>query len=444
MMRFFTFIIQIAALAAIAIWLADRPGTARIVWHDTVIETSAAFLGLCVVIIAFALHLMFRLWHWLRHGPANWRMRRRLGKMQQGQDQLTQGLIAIASGNASEAGRLAVAARKNIGNGTAAQWLQAQAAQLAGDHRAAREIFRVLAATPEAAVLGYRGLITEAKRAGTWDEVDRLMAELHRLKPATPWLSLIRMESAARRRQWAEAESALSHAIAARLMDSESGRRTRAALRISISRGGADQGEALQAAEQAARQAPDWLPAIINLAEILSNTNHKRAASRLIERSWKTHPHPQLAQILRRQADSPLDAFRDTEHMCRGSETTAESRIALAEAALAADVWGEARRYLLASLKDGAATQSIYRLLARLERREHGDERAATSWLMKASEAAADPAWICRNCGGASDAWQPVCGHCGSFDSIDWQNAGQSRAALPSSYRPIGELTGHD
>ena len=204
MMRFLSFILQIVVLAGVALWLADQPGSAHIVWHDTVIETSAAFLALCIVLIAYAMHLVFRLWHFLRHGPTHWRLRRKVNKMHKGQQQLTQGLIAIASGDASAAGRLAIAARKNIGHSVASQWLQAQAAQLAGDHRAARDIFRTLAHDDEAAVLGYRGLITETKRAGKWDEVDRLIAELHRIKPATPWLSLIRMESAARKRLWDE------------------------------------------------------------------------------------------------------------------------------------------------------------------------------------------------------------------------------------------------
>jgi len=434
MIRLFVFTLQIAVLAAIALWLADNPGTAHLVWHDTVIETSAAFLALCVVVIAFAIHLVFRLWHFLRHGPTHWRLRRKLNKMQQGQDQLAQGLIAIASGNATEAGRLAVAARKNIGHSVAAQWLQAQAAQLAGDHKAAQEIFRALAAHPDATVLGYRGLITEAKRTEKWDEVDRLMTELHRLKPTTPWLSLIRMESAARRRQWDEAEQALGHAVSARLMDSAAGRRTRAALRVAASRTAAANGEkdaSLQAAEQAARQAPDWLPAQINLAEALAATDHNRAATRTIERTWKQHPHPQLAQILRHQAANPLDAYKQIERLARSNETAVESRIALAEAALAADIWGEARRHLTASVNDGSATQSVYKMLARLERGEHGDERAAAAWLSKASDAPRDPEWLCHKCGAAHTTWQPTCGSCGSFDSLEWQSAGKSRGISP-------------
>jgi len=440
MIRLLGFILHIALLAAIALWLADNPGTAHIVWHDNVIETSAAFLALCVLALGFVFYIVFRLWHLLRHGPAHWRLRRRLKKMQQGQDQFTQGLIAIASGNAAEAGRLAVAARKNIGSGVAAQWLQAQAAQLAGDRRAAQEIFRSLAAHEDAAVLGYRGLITEAKRVGKWDEVDRLMTELYRLKPATPWLSLIRMESAARRRQWEEAESALSHAVAAHLLDSESGHRTRAALRIAASRTAAANGEqdlALQAAEQAARQAPGWLPASLNLAEALAASGHTRATMRLIDRTWKTQPHPLFAQIVRQLAPSPLEAYKQIEKLIRANEQSVESRLALAEAALAADIWGEARRHLLASINDRSATQGVYQLMAKVERRERGDERAAASWLTKAYEAPPDPVWLCRTCGGTHQEWQPVCSHCGAFDSLEWQSAGTSRGIL--AYRPEGD-----
>ena len=385
MIKFPRFITQIVILAVVAIWLADRPGSARIVWHDTVIETSAAFLGLCVLALGFIFYLMFRIWFFLRHGPAHWKIRRKIGKVQLGQQQFTQGLVALAAGNASEAGRLAIAARKNMDHGIAAQWLQAQAAQLAGDRRAAQEIFRALAANEDSCVLGYRGLITEARRKGKWEDVDRLLNDLHRLKPGTPWLSVIRMESAARRRQWSEAESALSQAVAARLLDSTSGRRTRSALRIAVSRNAVQEDmkdAALQAAEQAVKYTPDWLPALINLAETLAATAHNRAALRVIERAWKKQPHPQLAAILRHQAPSALEAYKQTERLCHTSEYALESRMALAEAALAADIWGEARRNLIAAANDRSATQGVYKMLARLERRERGDERAPHyGWL---------------------------------------------------------------
>lgn len=444
MIRLLSFTVQIALLVALALWLADQPGSARIVWHDTVIETSAAFLAVCVLGIGYGLHLLLRLWHFLRNGPVLWRLNRRIGKMQAGEDNLTRGLVALAAGNAPEAGRLAVAARKTLGNVAAAQWLQAQAALLAGDRRAAQELFRTLAAQDDTAVLGYRGLINQARRAGQWDEVDRLVQDLHKVKPATPWLSLVRMESAARRGLWIEAESSLAHA-AAGLLESATGKKTRAALRLAASREAAAAGDsaaALRAAEEAAQYYPDWTPAAINLASALAASGHNRAARRTIERAWKQAPHPDLAALVRRLEDNPLDAFRAVERLTRGSETRAESCLALAEAALAADIWGEARRVLTGLVKAGGATQKAYRLLAALERRDRHDERAATAWLAKAPEAPADPVWLCAACGGAHEAWQPTCAHCGSFNSIEWLAPGQRRTSPVLALADFGGM--HD
>ncbi len=172
--KLFGFVIRVALFVALAVWLADRPGTARIVWHDYVIETSAAVLGLGMLAVGFVFYLLFRFWHLLRHGPELWRMSRKLKKMQKGKDCLTQGLAAVAGGDAAEAGRFAVGARKLLGPSVATRLLQAQAAQLAGDHRTARELFRALSEDSSSALLGYRGLIMEARRANDWGEVDRL------------------------------------------------------------------------------------------------------------------------------------------------------------------------------------------------------------------------------------------------------------------------------
>jgi len=195
--RLFFFVLKLAVLLALAVWLADRPGTARIVWHNYVIETSAAFLGLCIFGAALAFYILLRFWHLLRNGPEMWRLRRRLDKAREGHRQLTEGLVAVAGGSAAEAGRAAVGARKLLGVSPATQLLQAQAAQLAGDRGAAREIFLALAAEPDSAILGYRGLIMDALHAGNRDEAEKLAEKLRRLRPETPWLNLIRFELAA-------------------------------------------------------------------------------------------------------------------------------------------------------------------------------------------------------------------------------------------------------
>lgn len=431
MIRFLGFLVRLAILIGLALWLADRPGTARIVWHDYVIETSAAVLGLTALAVGFAFYLLFRFWHLIKHGPERWKLHRKLQKMRRGQDQLTEGLIAIAGGNASEAGRLAVGARKLLGTTPATQLLQAQAAELAGDHRTARDIFRSLAATNATAVLGYRGLIMDAKREQDWLEVEKLAEKLQDIKPNTPWLNVIRFELLARRQDWDNAAEVLGKVAQSRLIEPARAKHTRAALLAASAQKAAHFGQsdkALQLAEQAVRLDSDWAPALILLAQQLLNTGQHRAALRTVEKNWARLPHPQLAAIYRQSFSRSLESYKHMEKLCRANPEAPESRLALAETALAADIWGEARRHLIALVSRDQATQSVFRMLARLERRESGDEQAALQWMTKAADARPDPLWLCQSCGGGTEEWQGTCPHCSSFDSLQWQSPGVSRA----------------
>ncbi|MDD5585486.1 MAG: heme biosynthesis HemY N-terminal domain-containing protein [Alphaproteobacteria bacterium] len=446
-MRLLGFLVRLAIIVGVVVWLVVQPGTARVVWHGYQIETSAAFLAVVLLGAAFVFYLLYRFWSFITEGPRIWRLNNRLNKIQRGQALLTQGLSAIAGGNAAEAGRLAVSARRLLGVTPATRLLQAQAAQLAGDHRASKEIFRAMAAEPESAVLGYRGLIMAAVRDGDWDEAERQMGNLRRLKPNTPWLNLIRFDLATRRQNWSDASAALAQAASARLLEAPRARRHQAALLVAASVAETQQGQAdraLQSAEKAVKQAPDWVPALLTLAQRQLEARHFRTALRTIERAWRNKPHPHLADLYLRagRSGSPLNAHKLMAHLTRTNPEDPASRLALAETAIAADLWGEARRHLMAIIAQGQATQKAYRLLAKLERRESGDERAAAQWLMKAAEALPDPRWLCTACGGGHDDWQVLCAHCGAFNSLEWQTPGVGRnggkaALIAGAWEPV-------
>lgn len=431
MRRLFFFLLRLAVLVALAVWLADRPGTARIVWRGTVVETSAAALGLAALVVGFVFYLAFRFWHFLRHGPELWSLGRKIRRLRSGQGDMERGLVAIAGGDAAEAGRLAVAARRKLGITVATQWLQAQAAQLAGDRGSAQEIFQALAEKSESAALGYRGLIIEARRRGDWGEASRLVEKLGETKPALPWLGLARFETAARRQDWQGAREALSEAARSGLITPARRKAALAALLVASSQAEARSGRrdrALQEAEAAMREASGWLPAVINLALRQAEAGHRRTAARTVEKYWERAAHRQLAAIVCDQHDRPLDAYRQLVAVAGPSgAVSAVSRMVLGEAALSASLWGEARRHLMSLAGQGQATRETYRLLARLERRERGDESAALQWLARAADAAPDPSWLCRSCGGAHETWQALCAHCQSFGCLEWRTPGVSR-----------------
>ena len=438
MIRLLDYIIRLALLVALAVWLADKPGTVEIIWHNYEIETSASALLLAIIALGIALYGLFRISHLIKYGPATWRLKNSLKNADAGQKLIARGMSAIANGDALEAGRLVIQARKKLGPTTSVQWIQAQAAQLAGDFATARLIYQELVINPDSSSIGYRGLIHDARRREDWSEVEQLVKDFLESNPTAPWLNLIRFDLFVMNKDWQQASVTLVRIARQRLLDTTKIKITQAALQIALSQEHATYGRlstALQMAEQAARQTPDWLPAIINLAQQQAASGHLRAASRTVRQNWdKTH-HPQLAAIYCRGDVNALESYKKLQKLCERDNFNPSSLLILAEAAVTADIWGEARQYLNRIIQNGRATRSVYKIFARLERRESGDEHIAQRWLGKASDASPDPVWMCQLCGGTHQDWQVECAHCHQFNTLDWQTPGRQRkhSVLPQA-----------
>ncbi len=437
-MRIVGFLIRLFLVVALIVWLADRPGTAQIVWRDYEISMSAAVLGLIVLAVAYAAVLLHRLWRFLRDGPRFWRLRRKISRLEEGERELARGLAAVAAGQAAEAGRHAVQARKLLGETPAVRLIQAQAAQLAGDKAAAKTLFEAMTQDKETAVLGYRGLIMSALRAGEFEEAARAAQRLEQTGADAPWLHLVRFELGVRSGDWSLAGEALARARKGKALPVPQADRQEAALSLAQAKKAlrADVGrEALEWAEKAKKRAPDWLPAALVLAEAQIVAGYGRAALRTIRRAFEKQPHPELVALASRAGgfSKPIDAYREIEKMTRGLRENAASLTALAEAALKAGLWGEARRFLTAIAERGEATVSTYRLLARVERSDTGNETAVSGWLAKAASAPPDPQWLCSACGAAHRAWEASCDSCGSFNKISWDVPGKKRHDVSSA-----------
>jgi HemY protein len=174
------------------------------------------------------------------------------------------------------------------------------------------------------------------------------------------------------------------------------------------------------------------VPAAVQLAGLLIAAGKTREAARVVESGWVQSPHPALAQTYAaiNAEESPLDRARRFERLGEMNRSTRDARLELAEVAMTARLWGEARRHLEMAMELGATVRT-YRMMAELEEQERGDSEAAARWLRKAAEAAPDPAWICERCGAAHPQWSARCQSCGGFATLAWRQ--QNRAELPST-----------
>lgn len=434
MSRAIWFIIKLAVVVAIAIWLVEHPGYVTLSWQGFVIETSVAILLVALLVVIGVATLLYRLWRSIRGAPRRLGSRRLTRKRERGYEALTRGMVAVAAGDAEAARRFANEADNLLRNPPLTLLLSAQAAQLNGDDQAAQKYFEAMLDRPETAFLGVRGLLNRALRENDRDTALQLARQAHDLQPRTPWVLTTLFDLEARSGQWERADRTLAEAQKLGAVAADIARQHRAALLLERSFEAeleGRMGDAETHAKAAHDLLPGFAPAAARVARLLTRAGKPRPAAKAIDRAWRVEPHPELADAYRK-IEPGADALTQVKRMEKLRSIHPdhfETHVATAEVALEARLWGEARAHLNKALAQ-RPTPRVYRLLAELAQSEHGDTASARDWLAKAATAQPDSHWICGNCGTAHLAWRSICTSCSSFDSLQWREPAP-RAALP-------------
>ena len=419
------FVVVVAVLVAVAVWLAGQPGSVTLRWRGYQVDTSFAFLCAAVAAVAVAAALAYRLWLALSRAPGRltgaWRERRR----RQGYQALTKGMVAVAAGDGAEARRQVKRASVLLNDPPLTMLLSAQAAQLAGDDRAAGQFFEAMHGHPEMEFLGVRGLLNQALNEGDTERALSLARRAYLLRPKSDWVAGVLFELQVKTGQWMDARVTTDEALRNKLIAPEGGRRRRAVLACHMSMesaAGGDTDTALGHARDAHALDPRFLPASLSLARRLLESGRRRRASAVIEETWGATPHPDLVGMYWQAlgVEDALERVKAAERLAGRNPDHAESHLAIAGAALAAELWGEARQHLeRATAAD--PTSRVCRMMAELEEAEAADAHAARTWLVRAATADPDSAWVCDSCGNAVTEWTAVCVNCGRFGSLSWR-----------------------
>ncbi len=425
----------IAALSALAAWLADNPGQVAMQWRGWRIDTTFAALLLAVAVVSVVVALIYRFWRAVVHTPRALARSRRERRQRKGYEALTRGLVAVAAGDPDEARRQARTADSRLEQPPLTLLLSAQAAQLEGREAAAKDYFTAMLDRPETEFLGLRGLIIQADRAGDRDAALSLARRAHRLRPKTHWVLTTLFEKEAAAGNWRAADRTLQEAMRHGAIAEDQGKRKRAVVLLQqalVAETAGDRAGAFKHARKAQEIDPGFRAAAVDLVGRLLAAGKHRQVARLIERSWGAAPHPDLARAYGDavKAKDPVRRFQDMERLAAINPAHVESRLALAQAALEARLWGEARRQLSEIPAGGERAARFCRLMAEIEEAENGNTAELRQWLARAAEAPPDPGWVCDSCGAVAMAWQAICGHCGAFGEIDWRTPPRSAPAI--------------
>lgn len=425
MVRAVLILLQIAIVVAIAVWLADNPGVVHIEWQNRIVDTSfGVLLAAVALIVALAIGL-YAILRSFRRAPYVWAERRRTKRRERGYRALTLGMVAVAAGDAEEARRQQRRADVLLDEPPLNLLLSAQTSQLEGDDEAARRYFTAMLDRPETAFLGQRGLLMQARRDDDHGRALQIAEQANRQRPGTPWVLEALFDLQVRSGNWAEAELTLESMRRHRLIGKPDMKHRQAVLRtergrLEAARGNNDR--ALQLAQEAQKLDPALVPAAVDLIRLSHAAGNQRRAERVADLSWRRNPHPAVARaVADLHADlSPLERYRRFQKLAKAAPDHPETRFLLAEAAIEAELWGEARAQLRPLVQENPSARAC-RLMAEVETGEHGDAAAARSWLARASEAEPDPVWVCSECGAVAAEWTPLCHSCGAFDTLAWR-----------------------
>lgn len=421
MTRILFFVLFIVAAALGLAWLADRPGTVTVEWLGYQIETSAFVAALVLVALVSLFVLGFAVLRYLWTRPAAMAAYVRERRQQQGLEALSRGLLAIGVGDRTQAQRYAGIASRNLPREPLTALLRAQAAQLKGDPAAARRAFETMLDRPETQLLGVRGLFLEAKRSNDEDAARALAEQAVERDPKLAWGVNALFDLQARAGDWDGAMNTLAIARQNGHVDTDTANRRRAVLLTAEAREAEtfDPDKALTLANEALRLAPSLVPAAELAGRIFTSKGEVRAASRQIVRTWKLSPHPDLAvaYAFAKPGLSPKDRLKRMEYLAGLTPDDIEGPIAVAQAAIDAQEWQQARDALAPYVEERPSAR-ICTLMARIEGCE-GDKGREREWLARAVRAPRDRAWIAD--GYVSDRWLPVSPVSGQVDAFEWK-----------------------
>ncbi|MCK0097501.1 heme biosynthesis protein HemY [Yoonia sp. F2084L] len=363
-----------------------------------------------------------------------------------GYEALSEGMMALASGEGHLAMTKAARADKYLQQPQLTNLLTAQAAEMTGDRKTAEETYKKLLTDDKTRFVGVRGIMKQKLADGDTDTAMALAQKAFALKPKHEETQDILLRLQAEKSDWAGARATLGAKLKSGSLPRDVHKRRDAVLALSEARDILGDGktiEAREAAIEANRLSPDLIPAAIMAARGYIGEGNARYATRVLTKAWTAQPHPDIAAAFAEivpdeTSEARLKRFRT---LTKTTVDHPETKMLMAELHITAEDFPAAKR-ALGDLVEKDPTARNLTLMAAIERGEGADDSVVRGWLTKALTAPRGPQWICDNCQHIHATWEPTCTNCGSFDTLAWKTPPASEVAMPAGTEMLPLIVG--
>ena len=347
-------------------------------------------------------------------------------RQEKGYRALSEGLLALASGEGDVAMNKANKAEKYLKKPALTNLITAQAAEMSGDRKKAEAVYKRLLKNEKTRFVGVRGLLKQKLSDGETETALKLAQTAFALKPKHAEVQDSLLQLQAKTEDWKGARETLNAKLKYGTLPRDVHKRRDAVLALSEAREVLEEGQSIEAREaaiEANRLSPDLVPAAVLAARGYIEQGSKRYATRVIKKAWDAQPHPDLAAAFAEiePDETPDKRLKRFNKLLRVHPENREAKLLEAELHIAAEDFPAARR-ALGDLADGDPDARALTIMAAVERGEGASDAVVKGWLARALSAPRGPQWVCDNCHHIHAEWAPVCEHCESFDTLSWKS----------------------
>jgi HemY protein len=414
-------IVSLLVTAGIA-WLIGLPGTLTVEMLGYRLQPR---LGVAAFLLILGLVAFIFVWGVLKRiigAPYYLARRARERRKDLGYAALSDGFIALQSGDANRARLLAREAQDNLPKNAAAQLLEARADLAVGDMHSAREHYRALISNRKTAIAALSGLYDQSRAQGRFDAALSFAQKALEISAQAPWAREAVFDELTRAGRWDEAKAMVLDDPTLTRDDRLRKRRRLAVVEAAQARvaEGHDPNAALEHALSALKLDANFVPATLIAARIYINRRDTRKAMSLLRRVWRATSHPDVAALFAnvQPGSSAVDRVRRIQELVDLPPPNRASALVLARAAIDAFDWTLARQALL-GFSSQNPTQGVCLLMSEIEDGQSGDVGKAQDWRSRSQRAPRDPCWTAD--GITAPEWEPVSPVSGKLDAFEWR-----------------------
>lgn len=447
------FVILVAALAYGGMLLMETEGGAQLSFGNFEITLTPlkAVLALIALIVAFyvalkLIGLLIAVVKFLLGDETAISRYFDRNRQKKGIEALTDGMMALASGEGRMALTKVARAEKYLQRPELTNLIKAQAAVMTGDKKTAERAYKQLITDDRTRFIGVQGIMKQKLEDGDTATALKLAEKAFALKPKHVETQDILLRLQAEKGDWSAARSTLSAKLKHGAIPRDVHKRRDAVLALSEAKGVFEKGatiEAREAAIEANKKSPDLIPAAVMACEEYVADDKPRPAARVIKKAWEAQPHPDLAAAFAAIVpdETPEQRIKRFAALTKIHPEDPETKMLAAELNIAAEDFPAARR-ALGDLAEINPTSRSLTILAAIERGEGADDVVVRGWLTRALTAPRGPQWVCDNCQTIHSEWAPVCEHCGGFDTLSWRKPTRSEVAMPQGTEMLPMIVG--